>query len=615
MKKFKKIIIPILIIAMFFCVIPKTMLATNVTYKIGDISGDGIIDSRDTLRILEHIAASTIPKINKSHPNWILKDNQLKAADINGDGVIDSRDTLRELEYIAASTIPKIFNKHPEWKNNIESKWEVKATGITINNTNITLEKGKSAKLIATISPTNVTNKIVKWTSSSTKVATVDGLGNIKSTGDGIAIITATTSNGKKATCRVEVKNVTIAAKNITLKEKDSTIAVGSSLKLNATITPTNATNKKITWSSSDSKIAQVTNTGIVKGLKIGKVTITARTSNNIKTTCIIRVNIPAKSISLNKSTITIGKGISEKLTVIFNPTNTSSKEIKWESLNSSIASVNNSGVVTAKNIGTTIIKATSKYGKVTTCKVIVKQLNIEDEKIKVNGRTITKAQYANFRNVSGGKLGKNALYRSINPIHGSSKYAQAAYYADQMLKEHNVKAVLNLDNDSSSIRKSSYSKSTYYRSLFNSGKVCARAISGVKEGKDWQRGIVDRIKFFAKNEGPYEVHCWIGRDRTGFTILLLECLMDVPFENMYNDYKKSDENFRISGRFNQNTTSGFSKDLKIITGKSAADKKHPKASDWKNVNFAKCAENYLRGGGMSNSEIQKLKNNLAKNY
>ena len=95
----------------------------------------------------------------------------------------------------------------------------------------------------------------------------------------------------------------------------------------------------------------------------------------------------------------------------------------------------------------------------------------------------------------------------------------------------------------------------------------------------------------------------------------MLECLMDVPFENMYNDYKKSDENFRISGRFNQNTTSGFSKDLKIITGKSAADKKHPKASDWKNVNFAKCAENYLRGGGMSNSEIQKLKNNLAKNY
>ena len=90
---------------------------------------------------------------------------------------------------------------------------------------------------------------------------------------------------------------------------------------------------------------------------------------------------------------------------------------------------------------------------------------------------------------------------------------------------------------------------------------------------------------------------------------------MDVPYESMYKDYIKSDENFRISGRFNENTVSGFSKDLKIITGKSAKDKKHPKASDWKNVNFVKCAENYLRGGGMSDNEIKKLKENLAKNY
>ena len=90
---------------------------------------------------------------------------------------------------------------------------------------------------------------------------------------------------------------------------------------------------------------------------------------------------------------------------------------------------------------------------------------------------------------------------------------------------------------------------------------------------------------------------------------------MNVPFENMYNDYIKSDENFRNTGRFDSNTISGFSIDLKIITGKSAADTKHPKASDWKNVNFVACAENYLRKGGMTNSEIQKLKSNLAKNY
>ena len=210
-------------------------------------------------------------------------------------------------------------------------------------------------------------------------------------------------------------------------------------------------------------------------------------------------------------------------------------------------------------------------------------------------------------------------MFRCLNPIHGQTgsngKYAQAGYYADQMLKEHKVKAILNLDNNSSTIKQSSYPKSTYYRSLFNAGKVCARSISGVTDSSSWRNGIVDRVRFFAKNEGPYAVHCWIGRDRTGFVIILLECLMNVPFENMYNDYIKSDENFRNTGRFDNNTISGFSKDLKIITGKSAADTKHPKASDWKNVNFVACAENYLRKGGMTNSEIQKLKSNLAKNY
>ena len=107
MNKIYKKLIPILIIAMFFCIIPKTEYATE-TLKIGDITGDGIIDSRDTLRILEHIAASAITKIQQKHPDWILTGEKLKCADINQDGIIDSRDTLRELEYIAATTIPAI---------------------------------------------------------------------------------------------------------------------------------------------------------------------------------------------------------------------------------------------------------------------------------------------------------------------------------------------------------------------------------------------------------------------------------------------------------------------------------------------------------------------------
>ena len=353
---------------------PKIEYAAE-TYKVGDINGDGVIDSRDTLRILEHIAASTVSKIGQKHLDWILKDNKLKAADINGDGIIDSRDTLRELEYIAATTIPKIGNNHPEWKKYIENKWTVESTAIKLDKTNMTIYKGKVGKINATITPTNATNKIIKWSSSNPKVATVDGLGNITGISNGISIITATTSNGKKATCTVTVKipeAKTVAVSSVKLKQIDRTIDVGTSLQLNATITPTNASNKTIKWSTSDSKIAQVTNTGIVKGLKVGKVTITATTSNNKKATCIIRVNIPAKSISLNKTNVNMNKGSNLKLTVNFNPTNTSSKLITWKSSNVKVASVDNNGEVKAITKGTAVITATSLYGKTANCKISV---------------------------------------------------------------------------------------------------------------------------------------------------------------------------------------------------------------------------------------------------
>ena len=160
MNKCKKIIIPILIIAMFFMCIPKTEYAANTTLKIGDI---------------------------------------------NGDGAIDSRDTLKELEYIASSTIPSIAKKHPNWKTYIEKKWIVEATGIVLDKTKLNIEKGKTVQLKATITPENASNKVVTWSSTDTKIATVDGIGNVEGKNVGIAIITATTKNGKSAKCEVKI--------------------------------------------------------------------------------------------------------------------------------------------------------------------------------------------------------------------------------------------------------------------------------------------------------------------------------------------------------------------------------------------------------------------------
>ena len=416
----------------------------------------------------------------------------------------------------------------------------------------------------------------------------------------------------------LKTSGLTIMSTKIDLIQVDRTVPMGTNLQLNAIIFPSNATNKKVTWSSSNSQVVRVSSSGVVHGLKPGIVTITAKTSNNKIDTCIIRVNIPAKSISINKSSTTISKGKTEKLSVNFNPTNTTSKEIKWESLNPTIATVSSSGVVTAKAIGTATIRATSKYGKIATCKVkVINQIYPENDKISVGGKIITRGQYANFRNVQTGNIAPGVLYRCINPILPySSKQNEPAYQANKLLEAHGVNIVLSLSDSIASMKSNGYYKSTYYKKLLNSGKVYVRKLvdNGTYDTIAQKKNIVNGLRVIVNNKGPYAIHCKWGQGRTGMVIMLLECLMGSSYDYMYKDFTTTFKNFNLVGR---NTSSSsynreFSKYMRCITGRSPANSSSPKASDWKNVNFVKCAENFLRAGGMTNTEIKTLKNRLA---
>ena len=295
-------------------------------------------------------------------------------------------------------------------------------TKVTLNKTSLTLNKGGSAQLTAKITPSDASNKTITWSSSNNSIATVKN-GKVTALKAGTVTITAKSNNGKTAKCKVTVKNAAaVNPTGITMVQKDVTIAVGKTKQLNANVTPANATNKTIKWTTSDKKIATVSNKGLVKGIKPGKVTITATTSNNKKVTCIVRVNIPARSIRFSDPTITISKGEVGYLLIIFNPMNTTSKEIKFESANKSIATVNSKGYVTGVNIGTTTIKATSKYGKTATCKVIVsdKLLYVSPwGKDSNNGKTEKKA----FRTIKHGISKLSAGYTLI--VCGGKEYKE----------------------------------------------------------------------------------------------------------------------------------------------------------------------------------------------
>ena len=135
----------------------------------------------------------------------------------------------------------------------------VGVSGVSLNKTSLNLTEGGSEALTATITPTNATNKAISWKSSDTGVATVDNSGNVTAVKAGSATITVTTTDGSKtATCSVTVTAKTVSVTGVTLNKSTLELTEGAEGTLKATITPADATNQVVTWSTSDNNIAKV---------------------------------------------------------------------------------------------------------------------------------------------------------------------------------------------------------------------------------------------------------------------------------------------------------------------------------------------------------------------
>jgi hypothetical protein len=168
----------------------------------------------------------------------------------------------------------------------------------------MTLAVGGSGTLTATVQPSNATNKAVSWTSSNTAVARINGGGSsvaVDAVDAGQATITVTTSDGgKTATCTITVVTAVVPVTGVTLDKSSLTLAkVGDSETLVATVQPDNATNKNVTWSSSNPNVASVSN-GLVTALAPGTAAITVTTQDGGKTaTCSVTVPTPAADVYL----------------------------------------------------------------------------------------------------------------------------------------------------------------------------------------------------------------------------------------------------------------------------------------------------------------------------
>ena len=257
-------------------------------------------------------------------------------------------------------------------------------TGVSLNKQTLSLVEGGSETLTATVTPSNATNKSVSWKSSNTGTATVDNNGKVTAVKAGSATITVTTTDGSKtATCSVTVTSKTVNVTGVTLDKTEMELTEGESAQLKATVSPEDASDKSVKWTSSDEKVATVDNAGKVTAVAPGTVKITVTTTDgNKETSCSITVSankIPVEEVSLDKNEVEIIMGESAQLTATVTPEDATDKSVAWSSSDESIATVDETGKVTALKVGSATIKVkTTDGGKEASCDVTVTPIPVE---------------------------------------------------------------------------------------------------------------------------------------------------------------------------------------------------------------------------------------------
>ncbi|MDR0232854.1 MAG: Ig-like domain-containing protein [Dysgonamonadaceae bacterium] len=248
-------------------------------------------------------------------------------------------------------------------------------TGVILNKTELILNKLQSETLIATVQPSDASNKNVSWSSNNETVAIVDQTGKIDALTTGTAVISVTTEDGGFiADCQLTViQPVT----GVTLNKTELTLNTTETEILIATVNPSDASNKTVSWTSNNESVATIDQTGKITALKAGTAIVKVTTEDGEFTaTCQITVLQPITGISLNKTELTLNVKLSETLLATVLPQDASNKQVQWSCDNEDVAVVDQTGQVTAVKIGTAIITATTVDGNHTaTCNVTVIQL------------------------------------------------------------------------------------------------------------------------------------------------------------------------------------------------------------------------------------------------
>ena len=388
----------------------------------------------------------------------------------------------------------------------LKANWEenVEIEGIELNLTTLSLSPDGTATLVASLLPENAKQVKLIWTSSDENIVTVDENGNIKGIKEGTATITVKTEDEKfTASCTVTITNDIVKVEGVQISGAKE-VKVGNTIKLTAQVTPDNASNKSVIWSSSNSYIAKVDQNGNVKGLKAGTVTITVETvdgsykatytvtvkanndvqtqvqNNNLTTTQpnpkpensptpseptnpegsenqgeskpqqeVIRPNKITINNVKNETNLTVGDTL--KLTATITPTNANvDTGLIWNSSNTSVATIDSNGNVKAVGAGTTTITVTTQNNVSASVTINVKEKEAKYVVTVTPLKTVTGINQYEFNGVT--KNGSTFTDFNYIPLGSARIKATNKTISSNLLNNGNLKSLSIVLNNGTTV-------------------------------------------------------------------------------------------------------------------------------------------------------------------
>lgn len=264
----------------------------------------------------------------------------------------------------------------------------VAVTGVTLDKTAVNLYVSESVLLKAVLNPENAYERGMTWTSSDTSVASVDAVGFVTANKKGKATVTVTAADGEyTATCEVTVSEKAVTG--VTLDAESVELKLGKKKILTCTVAPMDAQNKNVIWSSDNEKVATVSDGGLVTAVGGGEATVTVKTEDGgFEAKCKVKVTVDVEGITVSETSKEIKVGESFELSAKALPTDATEAlpALVWTSSDTSVATVDENGKVTAVGEGEAVISVASADGSMTGSETCTVKVSAADTEADGNG-------------------------------------------------------------------------------------------------------------------------------------------------------------------------------------------------------------------------------------